>query len=68
MVGTPAYVHSLLFRCQECKGPLTISVASEEGNLERIDGDTFDIECTCGWGKNSLGVEAVRHWVVTWEV
>ena len=67
MDGTYPYVHSLLFRCEECNRPLTISLTCEEGNLERIDGNTFDVECNCGWLKNRLGVEAVRHWVVTWE-
>jgi hypothetical protein len=68
MAGTCPYVHSLLFRCEDCMGPLTISVPSEESNLERVDGDIFEVECTCGWWKNLLGVEAVRHWVVTWEL
>jgi hypothetical protein len=63
-----AYVHLLLFRCKRCKEPLVISVMSEEGNLERIDGETFDVECNCGWFVNSsLGVEAVRHWVAPCE-
>ena len=68
MAGTCPYVHSLLFRCEECNGPLAISVSSEEVNLERIDGDIFDVECVCGWWKTLSGVEAVRHWVVPWEV
>src|ERR1700692_607962 len=62
------YSHLLLFRCKRCHEPVAISVMSEEGNLERIDGDTFDVECNCGWFRNSsLGVEAVRHWVTPWE-
>jgi hypothetical protein len=40
---------------------------TEEANLERIDGETFDVECNCGWFRNALGVEAVRHWVTPWE-
>jgi hypothetical protein len=27
----------------------------------------FDIECECGWKKQSLGVEAVIHWVAEWQ-
>lgn len=61
------YVHVLLFRCKRCKEPLVKSVPSEERNLERIDGDTFDVACNCGWFGNSVGVEAVRHWVSPWE-
>lgn len=61
------YTHLLLFRCKRCKEPVAISVVSEEANLERIDGETLDVECNCGWFRNSLGVEAVRHWVTPWE-
>ena len=57
-----AYVHLLLFRCKRCQEPVAISVMSEELNLERIDGETFDIECNRGWFRNSSsGVEAVKH-------
>jgi len=63
-----AYVHLLLFRCKRCQEPVAISVMSEARNLERIYGETFDIECNCGWFRNSsLGVEAVRHWVTPWD-
>jgi hypothetical protein len=68
MDGAYPYVHSLLFRCKRCKEPLSISVMSAEGNLENIDGNCFDLRCECGWLKSLLGVEAIRHWVVPWEV
>jgi hypothetical protein len=61
------YTHLLLFRCKRCTEPLAISVMTEEANLERVDGETFDVECNCGWFGNLLGVEAVRHWVTQWE-
>jgi hypothetical protein len=61
------YIHLLLFRCTRCNEPLSISVTSEEANLERIDGETFNVECNCGWFRNSLGVEAVSHLVAPWE-
>jgi len=61
------YIHLLLFRCSRCNEPLAISVTSEEANLERIDGEAFDVECNCGWFRNSLGAEAVSHLVTPWE-
>jgi hypothetical protein len=36
-------------------------------NLETIDADTFAVQCECGWTKEILGVEAIRHWVTEWE-
>jgi hypothetical protein len=63
----PIYVHSLLFRCGQCKGPLFIAVTSTECNLEGIDADSFDVECKCGWLKTLLGLEAVSHHVTLWE-
>ena len=62
-----AYVHLLLFRCKRCKEPFAIPVTSTASNLEKIDGDTYSVECNCGWLQNLLGVEAVRHWVTPWE-
>ena len=61
------YVHLLLFRCKQCGEVLAISVASEARNLEKIDGDSHDFRCLCGWTENLLGVEALRHWVTPWE-
>jgi hypothetical protein len=61
------YVHLLLFRCKRCKEPFAIPVTSPASNLEKIDGDTYSVECNCGWLQNLLGVEAVRHWVTPWE-
>ena len=61
------YVHLLLFRCKQCNKPVSISGISEAGNLEVIDGHTYEVECRCGWLEDLLGVEALRHWVVPWE-
>jgi hypothetical protein len=61
------YVHSLLFRCKQCKEPIAISAMSAERNLEKIDGDFFDVQCKCGRLKTLLGLEAVRHYVIPWE-
>jgi hypothetical protein len=63
----PIYVHSLLFRCGQCKEPLVILAKSAERNLDGIDGDSFDVECKCGWLKKLLGLEAVNHYVTLWE-
>jgi hypothetical protein len=62
------YVHLLLFRCKRCDKPLAIPVVCEEGNLEKIDGDIYEVKCNCGWLENLLGVEASRHWVAPWEI
>jgi hypothetical protein len=62
------YAHILLFLCQGCNKPLPIPVMSGARNLEKIDADTFDVQCECGWTKEILGVEAVRHWVIEWEI
>jgi len=60
------YVHVLVFQCKHCNGPLLVPVVTEASNLEKVDGDTFDVECQCGWWKRLLGVEAARHWVAPW--
>jgi hypothetical protein len=61
------YVHLLLFRCERCNEPLVIFMRSEAANLEEIDGNSYVVECHCGWSKSMLGVEAIRHWVTPWE-
>ena len=60
------FVHLLLFSCKQCNKPLAIPMASEEGNLERIDGGIFDVRCECGWSQKMIGLEASRHWVASW--
>jgi hypothetical protein len=62
-----AYVHVLLFRCKRCNAPLVVPVLSEGANLEKIDGNTYEVHCSCGWSKKLLGIEAARHWVSPWE-
>ncbi len=65
--GEPmTFVHSLLFRCRECKRPLSLCVMSTERNNEKIDGNSFNLLCQCGWSKSVLGMQAIRHWVVPW--
>jgi hypothetical protein len=44
------FVHLLLFTCKQCNRPLAIPMASEEGNLERVDGGIFDV--SAGGPKN----------------
>jgi len=60
------FVHSLLFRCRECKQPLPLCVMSADRNGEKIDGNSFELLCKCGWSKCVLGMQAIRHWVVPW--
>jgi len=59
------YAHLLQFRCRRCEQPIAIVVRSEAANLERVEGDSYRLECQCGWSEDLLGVEAARHWVVT---
>jgi hypothetical protein len=67
MNGKPmTFVHSLLFRCQVCQQPLPLCVVTTERNGEKIDGNSFDLSCECGWSKAVLGMQAIRHWVVPW--
>jgi RNase P subunit RPR2 len=61
------YTHILLFACRSCNKPLPIPVMSAARNLEKIDADRFDVQCECGWEKELLGIEAMRHWVTEWE-
>jgi hypothetical protein len=61
-----AFVHLLLYRCQECEQPLATCIMSAERNLERIDGTSFTIVCKCGWSKSLLGMQAIRHWLAPW--
>ena len=61
------YLHVLLFRCEQCNGPLPVPVMSEAANLEKIDGDIFGVECRCGWLQNMFGAEAAMHWVALWD-
>jgi hypothetical protein len=65
--GKPmTFVHSLLFRCRECQEPLPLCVVATERNGEKIDGNSYDLSCNCGWSKGVLGMQAIRHWVVPW--
>ena len=67
MLGkAPAFLHLLVYRCQECDEPIALPVKSHEANLEGIDADLVDVQCRCGLLKKSLGMEAKRHLVVSW--
>ena len=61
------YAHLLLFRCKQCDEPVAVPVMGQARNLEEIDGDTYDVKCRCGRSESLLGVEALAHWVVSWE-
>ena len=56
-------VHSLLFECPTCKGPLLLKCSRLEENLEVVDGSTFALQCGCGWSGDLIGLAALRHWV-----
>jgi hypothetical protein len=61
------FAHVLLFRCKECREPLTTCAISEDRGLEKIDATPFDLGCKCGSVKTYLGMEAVRRWVTPWK-
>ena len=67
MLGkAPAFLHLLVYQCQECDEPIALPVKSDEANLEGTDADLVDVQCRCGWLRKSLGMEAKRHLVISW--
>ena len=58
------YAHFFRFLCRRCQQPLVISIASEAANLEKVDGDSYHVKCSCGWWGDLIGAEAARHWVI----
>ena len=60
------FAHVLLFQCPKCSGPLAISNATANKNLEDIDASSFETWCVCGWFGKFLGLKARRHWVEPW--
>ena len=61
------YVHTFLFRCQRCGDPIVVSLTRSERNLEKTDANPLALHCACGSVSNLLGIEAVRHWVTSWD-
>ena len=57
------YVHSLLFECPTCKGPVLLKSSRMEENLEVVDASIFPLQCGCGWSGDLIGFAALRHWV-----
>jgi len=62
-----AYLHLLVFRCEQCAKPVAMSLTSEEANLENVDAQSFYAQCECGWLKALLGSDAISHSVAPWE-
>ena len=62
-----AFVHVLLFQCPKCGSPLSAHRLAENGNLEEIDGSSFDLMCSCGWKGDRPGIRARKHWVEPWQ-
>jgi len=60
------FAHALLFRCEACNKPATVSFLTTERNVEDVDGNTHNFVCECGRSESKLGLDAVRHWVVEW--
>ncbi len=60
------FAHSLLFQCEACERPIATSLTSAERALEKVDGASFKLSCECGWSNTLIGVNARRHWVITW--
>jgi hypothetical protein len=62
------FVHLLVFQCSSCREPILITLMREEHNLEKVDGQAFDLLCKCGCLKRTLGLEAVGHHIAPWEL
>lgn len=60
------FVHVLLFECPQCGNPVSTHRIARDGNLEQVDGDSFDLECSCDWKGARPGIRARRHWVEAW--
>jgi len=63
-----AWVHVFLFKCPKCSRPQAAASTSHRSSLEEEDAQLFDRSCECGWSGALLGLVAVKHWVVPWEV
>jgi hypothetical protein len=61
------FVHTLLFACPECDLPLAITRLTDERNLERVDGQMRQVQCTfCGNNFTASSVNARKHYVEEW--
>jgi hypothetical protein len=56
--NTWAYIHSLLFRCEQSTKPVSTSVASQEAN---VDGQSIYVQCECRWLKALHRINAKSH-------
>ena len=63
-----AWVHVFLFKCPKCSRPQATASTSHRSSLEEEDAQLFDRSCECGWSGALLGLVAVKHWVVAWEI
>lgn len=62
------FVHTLLFACPDCAGPIVISLLSDTGNLEDVDSDYILLQCTqCKECFSLPALGARRHYVEEWE-
>ena len=60
------FAHILLFRCPQCKGPVTAACSSKDMDREQVAARVFKQPCKCGWLGNLSGLTAVQHWVECW--
>jgi hypothetical protein len=42
-------------------------VTDADPNRDSIDSQACDVRCACGWLKRFMGLEALRHFVVSWD-
>lgn len=61
-----AFVHVLLFECPQCGNPLSAHRVVRDGNLEQVDGASFELTCECDWKGARPGIRARKHWVENW--
>jgi len=63
---TGMFVHVLLFECPKCADPISAHLVARDSNMEPVDGSNFDLQCSCNWTGQQLGIRARRHWVEPW--
>jgi hypothetical protein len=63
---TKSFAHVVVFKCPGSGDPVAASFLSDSKNLEEVDAHNFNVNCTCGWSGNVLGIHRVNGWVERW--
>lgn len=60
------FAHVLLFRCPNCREPISSVSMSTHRSLEQIDSSQVEVKCDCAWSGEMIGGAATRHLVFDW--